>query len=214
MANPLSALRQIEAARRRRLREPSREPSFLQHAVATRLPPMGQEWRIANPRKQRGFGKRRNVPAERHTANVEKVTNYWNVLRPWHGRRTTVDHVGRASAFQRVDTIARDQNFTANGRGQPTEAESGCQRRPLCAPVTRTYQSSSIRQNTHTHTHTHTHTEERDLQHNRFLLRLGSGSFSFVNYVMVEEGGKMKAIAWTELFTESLILLLGILYMV
>ena len=154
MANPRSALRKTEAARRRRLREPSREPSFLQHAVTTRLPPVGQEWRISNPRKQRGFGKRRNVPAERHAAFVEKVTNYWNVLRPWHGRRrTTVDHVGRASAFQRVDTIARDQNFTASGRGQPTEAESGCQRRPLCAPVTRTYQSSSIRQNTHTNTH-------------------------------------------------------------
>ena len=35
MANPRSALRKTEAARRRRLREPSREPSFLQHAVAT-----------------------------------------------------------------------------------------------------------------------------------------------------------------------------------
>jgi len=110
MAHPRSALRKTEAARRRRLREPSREPSFLQHEIATRLPPVGQKWRISNPRKQRSFGKRRNVPAERHAAIVEKVTNYWNVLRPWHGRRTTVDHVGKASAFQRVDTIARDQN--------------------------------------------------------------------------------------------------------
>ena len=111
MANPRSALRKTEAAWRRRLREPSREPSFLQHEIATRLPPVGQEWRISNPRKQRSFGKRRNVPAERHAAIVEKVTNYWNVLRPWHGRRTTVDHVGKASAFQRVDTIKRSELY-------------------------------------------------------------------------------------------------------
>jgi hypothetical protein len=167
MADPRTALRKSTAGRRR-LREPSREPSFLQHEITTWLPPVGQEWRFAVSRKQRVSRKRRNVPAERHAANVEKVTNYWNVLQPWHRRRTTVDHVGKASAFQRVDTIGRDQNFTASCRGQPMEAGSGCQRRPPCPLVKRTYQSSSTCQNTHTHTHTHTTTSSSANPSGRF----------------------------------------------
>ena len=96
----------------------------------------------------------------RSSGNVIKTTNYWDVLQPRCGRRSTMGHVGKAVAFQGMEIPGRKRRIISsqveNCRGQPTEAESGCQRRPLCAPVTRTYRERRrTSRNTHTHTHTH-----------------------------------------------------------
>ena len=100
------------------------------------------DWRLAIPRRHRIPRRQSNVPC-RSSGNVIKTTNYWDVLQPRCGRRSTMGHVGKAVAFQGMEIPGRKRRIISsqveNCRGQPTEAESGCQRRPLCAPVTRTY---------------------------------------------------------------------------
>jgi hypothetical protein len=116
------------------------------------------EWCTANGRRHRVPRRRWNAP-EKSTPKVRNE-NYWNLLKPQPQRKmeNAVNRVGKAAAFQRVkgqrqQCRSHDHN-TNSCRGQPTETGSGCQRRPPCSPVKRTYRKRTS-QNTHTHTHTH-----------------------------------------------------------
>ena len=157
------------------------------------LPPAGQG--IADSRASvvqrtgRGHGQpKSSLPLKQNGISSQqlKSANYWDTFRTT--QRPSIRQVGRAAVLQTLNnkkqTAAMNErnnvsenSSSSNRRGQPTDTRSGCQRRPPCGPVKRTYANKKFNwnagfntrntqvtsQNTHTHTHTHcvSNTEER-----------------------------------------------------
>ena len=83
------------------------------------------DWLLAIPRRHRIPRRQSNVPC-RSSGNVIKTTNYWDVLQPRCGRRSTMGHVGKAVAFQGMEIPGRKRRIISsqieNCRGQLKEA--------------------------------------------------------------------------------------------